>query len=310
MVPMSILHNLPDRLSKIASAAKNCTKLLGSGIAAWGVLYHCTHWCKDRYYAMFNDALWRKEMADIPFDAAAMASLPKTNDGPIWVAWWQGIDDRTPPVVRACIDSIVRHANGREVIVITKDNYSEYAQIDPVLVRRREAGTLTINAFCNALRVMLLYRHGGVWLDSTLYLTGDLSEDFSKYPFYSINSKRAEYPWTTYCLASVPGNPFMKYIYDCFAKVFSVIDAVPEYFLFDAFIYNAYTHIPQVKAMIDAVPANNSASFDMSEQLNQVKTKPTLPEDTYINKLTYKLHYDTQVGGAPTLFRHVLDGDV
>jgi hypothetical protein len=310
MVLMSILHNLPERLSKIASAAKNCTKLLGPGVAAWGVLYHCTHWCKDHYYRLFDNALWQKEMAGIPFDAEAMKSLSKTNDGPIWVAWWQGINDQTPPVVRACIDSIRRHANGREVIIITKDNYSQYADIDPTLVRRRAAGTLTINAFCNALRVMLLYNHGGVWLDSTLYLTEDLSEDFGRYPFYSINAKSAEYPWATYCLASAPGNPLMKYIYDCFVKVFSTIDAVPEYFLFDAFIFNAYTHIPQVTAMIDAVPRNNSGSFDLSEQLAQTTAHPVLPADTYINKLTYKLSYPTRVDGKPTLFQHVLDGEV
>ena len=184
-------------------------------------------------------------MRHIPLDADAIAGLPAHNDGPIWVAWWQGLNDRTPAVIRACIDSITRHAGGREVIIVTRENYAQYASIDPILVQRRESrdlrnvhvgvveelveeevlrhrrylcehrdetvidvlherianhrcqavcgpmafrdaqyasidpilvqrretGTLTINAFCNALRVKLLYEHGGVWLDSTLYLT-------------------------------------------------------------------------------------------------------------------------------------------
>ena len=44
---------------------------------------------------------------------------------------------------------------GVEVIIVTRENYAQYASIDSILVQRREAGTLTINAFCNALRVTL-----------------------------------------------------------------------------------------------------------------------------------------------------------
>ncbi|RYN12358.1 polysaccharide biosynthesis protein [Bifidobacterium animalis subsp. animalis] len=307
---MSLFRNLPDRLFKIASAAKNCTVLLGPKVAACGIVYHCTHKFKKPYYTLFNETLWRKVMVDVPFDSAAMSDLPAHNDGPIWVAWWQGLNDQTPPVILACIDSIKRHANGREVIVITKDNYTQYAEIDPILVKRRDEGTLTINAFCNALRVKLLYLHGGVWLDSTLYLTQDLSDDFSRYSFYSIKSPHADYPWTTYCLASAPGNPFMEYIYRCFVAVFTKIKAVPEYFLFDAFIYNAYTHIPQVTRMIDRMPLNNSGSFDLSEQLELTAGEPQLPADTYINKLTYKIKYPTRIDGKPTVFQRVLDGEL
>lgn len=62
--------------------------------------------------------------------------------------------------------------------------------------------------------------------------------------------------------------------------------------------------------MIDTVPRNNSGSFDLSEQLARTTTHPVLPADTYINKLTYKLNYPTWVDGKPTLFQHVLDGEV
>lgn len=305
---MSKLHGLPERLSKINSAARNCVRLLGWKPAALGVVYHCTHLLRERYYRVFDDALWTKVMAEIPFDAQAIAGLPEHNDGPIWVAWWQGLDERTPAVINACIDSIRRHANGREVIIVTRDNYAQYADIDPVLVRRREEGTLTINAFCNALRVKLLYGHGGVWLDATLYLTADLSEDFADYPFYSIHGERPECHWTTYCLASVPGNPLMKYIYDCFVAVFSRIPAVPEYFLFDEFFHDAYMHIPQVRTMIDAIPVSNDGRFELSEQMDSTAAEPTVAPGTYIHKLTYKIAYPTTVDGKPTLYQRVLDG--
>lgn len=309
---MSVWHNIPQRLAKIASDARNATTLLGPKIAAEGVVYHCTHLMDAKYHRDFYDALWQRVMRPIPFDQAALASLPATNDGPIWVAWWQGLDAKTPPVITACIDSIRRHAGGREVIVVTRDNYAQYADIDPVLVRRREEGTLTINAFCNALRVKLLYEHGGVWLDSTLYLTADLGPAFAELPFCSIHAEaHGQYPacrWTTYCLAAVKGNPLMKYIYDCFVVTFRRIAAVPEYFLFDAFFRNAYVHIPAVRAMMDRILLSNTGRFDLSEQMDSTAAQPVLPADTTINKLTYKLKYPTQVDGKPTLYARVLDG--
>ncbi|KFI57312.1 capsular polysaccharide synthesis protein [Bifidobacterium cuniculi] len=309
---MSIWQNIPQRLSKIASDARNATTLLGPKIAAEGVVYHCTHRMDAKYHRDFYDALWQRVMRPIIFDEAALTTLPATNDGPIWVAWWQGLDDQTPPVIVACIDSIRRHAGGREVIVVTRDNYAQYADIDPILVRRREEGTLTINAFCNALRVKLLYEHGGVWLDSTLYLTADLGPAFAELPFCSIHAEaHGQYPachWTTYCLAAVKGNQLMKYIYDCFVVTFKRIAAVPEYFLFDAFFRNAYVHIPAVRAMMDCIPLSNTGRFDLSEQMDSTAAQPVLPADTTINKLTYKLKYPTQVDGKPTLYARVLDG--
>lgn len=39
----------------------------------------------------------------------------------IFVFWWQGTDG-LPDIVRICINSIKQNSNGREVVMITKDN--------------------------------------------------------------------------------------------------------------------------------------------------------------------------------------------
>lgn len=308
---MLVTGGVRQRISKIASAAYNATRLLGPKVAVEGIIFHSTKQMEDKYYTDFRNDLWNKVMLKIPFNTQSLESLPAENNGPIWVAWWQGINDQTPLLILACIDSIRRHANGREVIVVTRDNYTQYVDIDPILVKRREDGTLTINAFCNALRIKLLYEHGGIWLDSTIYLTKDLSDDFAKYPFYSIHSQSPECHWTTYCLASVPGNPLMDYIYRCFVTVFKQIAAVPEYYLFDAFFWNAYHHIPQVHEMIDQIPVSNDDRFKLSALLlNNPTGNPEFNPNTYIFKLTHKMNYAKEVNGQPTVYQQVLDGSL
>ena len=59
----------------------------------------------------------------------------------IWVMWWQG-EQAAPELVRMCIDSIRRNANGAEVVVITKDNYRDYVDIPDYIIEKHRAGVI------------------------------------------------------------------------------------------------------------------------------------------------------------------------
>ncbi|MEE1296277.1 MAG: capsular polysaccharide synthesis protein [Bifidobacterium sp.] len=305
---MSKLQAISRHFSGIIPQVRNARALLGNKVAAMGLIHHATHAMKEPYQNAFDDALWSKVMRDIPFEVAALDSMPLRNDGPVWVMWWQGLNGNAPAVIRACVDSIRRHAAGREVIVLSKDNYTQYVSLDPVFRKRVELGALSVASFSDALRMKLLHDRGGVWIDATLYLTDNLSDEIEKRPFYTILANRPPCKWTTYFLASAPGNPLMDYIYRCTQAVFEQVDGSPEYFMTDAMLRNAYRHIPAARAMIDSVPCNNAGRFEMSEQMGSTATCPTIDPGTYINKLTYKIAYPTSVDGKPTLYQRVLDG--
>ena len=60
--------------------------------------------------------------------------VPETNLYPnkIWTMWLQGIDN-APTVVKICIDSIKKHSNGREVIVLDNENIHNYIKLPQIL---------------------------------------------------------------------------------------------------------------------------------------------------------------------------------
>ena len=89
----------------------------------------------------------------------------------IWVYWAQG-KDRMPPVVASCLKRL--HAVNRDIeIVLLNDlNISGHIQL-PAHVVERAFGNKT--HFSDILRVSLLARHGGVWLDGTCFCGSPIS---------------------------------------------------------------------------------------------------------------------------------------
>ena len=102
----------------------------------------------------------------------------------IWVMWWQG-EQAAPELVRMCIDSIRRNANGAEVVVITKDNYRDYVDIPDYIIEKHRAGVISFAHLADITRMFLLAEYGGLWLDSTIYVSRAIPEDiFTKAAYY------------------------------------------------------------------------------------------------------------------------------
>lgn len=297
-----MMGKIRKNLQYVGSAARLC----GPRVGMTSLFHYLTHRDVDAYYAKLVDASWNSFMKDIPLDAKALQTCSLPNDGPIWVMWWQGLDGTEPPIVRECIDSIRRYANGRPVHIITKDTIVRYVTIDASIMNKVRGGKITITTLSDIIRFALLYEHGGIWMDATIYLTADLSRDIEQYPFYSIpNHETAPIRnWTGYFMGGAKGNPLFAYMYQAFVTMYAHVDRIPEYFMIDVMLSAAYTHIPQVRGMIDAVPVNNIHRLYLADKL--AESSVTLPADTYAYKLSYKNLEDVPMRG--TVYGALLKG--
>ncbi|WP_217152084.1 capsular polysaccharide synthesis protein [Klebsiella pneumoniae] len=91
----------------------------------------------------------------------------------IWTAWFQGCSD-LPPLIFKCIDSFTKIQN-RKVIVIDKNNYSDYIQLPVTIVDKFNKGMISYTAFSEIIRISLLAEYGGLWLDATIFIDKDIS---------------------------------------------------------------------------------------------------------------------------------------
>jgi len=103
---------------------------------------------------------WRKLTGRRPdgFDGSAPRAIPRR----IW-AYWDGGEDTAPVIVRACLASWRRHNPGWELTVL--DRHSAPALADLSM----GPDDIAVQSYADLLRLRLLARHGGVWVDATTF---------------------------------------------------------------------------------------------------------------------------------------------
>ena len=114
-------------------------------------------------YSYFEKTYGSEDL-DVPKEAQAVPDMPDV----IWWCWLQ-VYDEAPNIVKACFRSLKKL--NRPIIVLTEDNYSDYASLPEHIIRKWKDGIISNAHFADALRLELLTIHGGTWIDSTVLLT-------------------------------------------------------------------------------------------------------------------------------------------
>ena len=129
------------------------------------------------------------------FKSSRSSSLLHEHPKVIWWCWLQGIEN-APSIVRASYNSLVRELNGSkvqevqglsdgyEIKVIDAENWKEYIELPDFIVNKWEKKQIPPALFSDLLRLELLIKYGGTWIDSTVLCTGfkDSNVDLSVEP--------------------------------------------------------------------------------------------------------------------------------
>jgi hypothetical protein len=89
--------------------------------------------------------------------------VPKPLTRTIWTLWFQGLDE-APWIVKACIDSWIRLNPDWQVVVLDVNNLSNYIQLD---LSDEILANLSLAHQSDLIRLQLLARYGGLWVDAT-----------------------------------------------------------------------------------------------------------------------------------------------
>lgn len=223
-------------------------------------------------------------------------------DAPIWLFWWQGFEDsHLPDAVKICLASIEEHAGSHPIKYISKNNYKKYTLIPEYIINKLDIGEMSITHFSDILRMDLLARNGGIWMDSTLFLTDELPKDIQNFSFFTI--KHGHYPmhickgrWTGFFLASTPKHPLVMFCRDYLFEYWSEENFLICYLLIDISLSTAYDELTWAKKIVDFVPYNNIKVFELEKNLNSIYKQEkmiSICENNPIHKISYR-RYLTQ----------------
>ena len=184
------------------------------------------------------------------------APIPKQ----LWVLWWQG-KDNLPPIVKECVKRMAS-LEGYKLTVLDKENISSYIDLSDVLPLL-ESGELKIQFMSDIIRMRILRKHGGFWIDSTMLIMDEsfLDNIVDNYSFYSIRLKDFEEWWT-----------------------------IIDYFQIDFTVRLGYENLPWIRNLIDSFPYYENDMFYLDKVSSKVLTekKRALIDSAPMYKLNWR----------------------
>jgi hypothetical protein len=167
----------------------------------------------------------------------------------IWTLWLQGWD-RAPAMINACLQTWRKHNRGWEVRALNSSDISDVLNGDPVvsLVADKD---LPPEAFSDVVRIALLQRYGGIWVDSSCYclkpLDAWLHEELRN-GFFAFVRPGPDRMLSSWFLAASENNYIVEKWYELTTKYWTNRSVRDHYFWFHYLFAAAYHDDPQFRA--------------------------------------------------------------
>ena len=225
------------------------------------------------------------------------------NNAPIWICWWSG-EDKAPELVKQCIKSIKKNGGKHPVKVVTQNNYFNYIDVPEYILNKLKKGKMGIAHFADYLRVCLIQRYCGLWLDATMFCVKTISEDIFELPFFTCKSKLkkgcylSDFQWTTFCLGGWRNHVFYQFMKEAFESYWRVNETAVDYLFFDDIIYLAKENVSSIGKALEEVPVNNEHRDDLQAAMNAALPANefwnVIKDDTILYKLSWREVYSIE----------------
>ena len=195
------------------------------------------------------------------------------DDSPIWMMWYQGIEN-APPIVLSCIQSVINNRANHPVIIISKYNLEKYLKLPSHIIEKFNNNLFTITHLSDIIRLGLLYKYGGYWIDATYLVTTPLTKVNTS--FYTLKLKDCwtnnhafiSCIWSVNFLAASKNSFIATYGYKALLNYWKKYNSIIDYFLIDYIVYIAYHKEEKFKKIIDELPPITCNIFSLVKSLN------------------------------------------
>lgn len=213
-------------ISEISFSERICDRMLADMDYMFSYLY-----IQDKYKKFMEDFKSKLSVDNNKFEQISKEHMP------IWVCWLQGMEN-APEIVKCCVNSIVANVVG-EIHIITYDNYADYVELDEYIIEKHGRGIISRTHFSDIIRLALLCKYGGIWMDATiLMMDKGLPDYIYELPVFMYRVKEnldMGYPnpklFTSWFLKSDKGNLVFKMVYKMHEEWWKTENEVPYFFI-------------------------------------------------------------------------------
>ena len=215
------------------------------------------------------------------------------HNAPIWILWYQG-ENCMPPIVKICYLSVLNNAVDHPVHLLTAENLSDFIDIPEFIIEKVKRKTISLTHYSDIIRMGLLSRYGGIWIDSTVYVSRPILS--FKTSFFSIKQHRyyKRYVaggnlWTAFLIGVSSQNCIPKFVYNLFLEYWKLNDSLIDYYFIDYALSIAYENMETMQKSIQ----KNSFVYEDVYYLASIWNKKYkgLPEKNIVNSPFSKLNW-------------------
>lgn len=253
---------------------------------------------------------------------------------PIWQFCWQGTDS-VPPIVQKCLFSVEKfHADKR--ILINASNYQDYIELPDYIYEKFQNRILNHAHLSDYIRLSLLEKYGGTWVDATIFLSAPLpesilSQDFFVFKFPLWNNieeiyknspsplfdikKGFDFPFRSsanWFIHSLQHNPLISGTKTLLEAYWQEENELVHYFLFHILFSMILLHRKECMKIFQkihpvfGVEACHLLQYFLPREFSQ-ETFSTICTNSCIHKLTYKYQRDKRIENS--FIKHILEMD-
>ena len=157
----------------------------------------------------------------------------------IWFCWLQGLKN-APEIVKVCYASLQKHFPDREIKVIDENNWIEYVELPEHIIERWKKRQIPPANFSDLLRLELLIRYGGTWIDATVLCTGkEHTEEYLDAGLFMFQYTRpGSVEWGgigNWFITSCTNNEVLMVLRDMLYAYWKDYDCTLDYYIFHLF---------------------------------------------------------------------------
>lgn len=239
----------------------------------------------------------------------------------IWQLCWQGVDT-APPIVQKCITSVRTFHQDRHIL-IDENNYHNYIELPDFIYEKFQNRILNHAHLSDYIRLALLSKYGGTWVDTTVFLSAPIPEtilfqDFFvfKFPHWNTleeilqntpsplfdikNDKRFLFRSSAnWFIHSLKKNPIISGTQELLNAYWKEEDTLIHYFLFHALFSMSVLQSKECMNLFQNIQAVFSVEechllqYFLPKEFSQ-NTFTKICDSTSIHKLTYKYLFNVK----------------
>lgn len=195
----------------------------------------------------------------------------------IWTAWLQG-EEKAPEVIKLTIRSMRKFAQDHRVIVITHDNIENYISLPSVIRQKYTEGFIGNAHYADIIRMMILAKYGGIWLDATVLLHEPFEETVFSSLFFSTatdpGGRRSmkyvsDHRWIVGIIGGNEGSPYLSVISKMLVSFWQEHNIPIDYFVFDYLIAVLYQNDKGFRSTVDSLGKQRKSPYALKSVINE-----------------------------------------